>query len=195
MVPPPEDCRPPSTPSPAPPTGAGADRVEVFVSLLGQHQRRLHLFVSSLVPDAADAEDILQETNLVLWREFHQFQLGTNFAAWASSVAFNQVLAWRKRRQRDRLVFSDAFLTAVSGELRETADLLEDRSRALAGCVERLPAHHRELLQLRYDEGMGVEAIAARLRRTTEAVYRMLSRIRHTLYDCVSRTLAHEGGR
>jgi RNA polymerase sigma-70 factor (ECF subfamily) len=185
----PQDCEP----SIAPSSGTNPDRVEAFVSLLGQHQRRLHLFVSSLVLNAADAEDILQETNLVLWREFHRFQLGTNFASWASTVAFNQVLAWRKRQQRDRLVFSDAFLHAVSGELTQTADVLEDRSRALAGCVERIPAHHRQLLQLRYDEGTAVEVIAAQLHRTTEAVYRMLSRIRQTLYDCVSSTLAHEG--
>jgi RNA polymerase sigma-70 factor (ECF subfamily) len=190
-----EGCGPPTTPVRATPDDVCAARVELFVSLLGQHQRRVHLFVSSLVPNGTDAEDVLQETNLVLWREFHQFTPGTSFASWACTVAFNQVLAWRKRKQRDRLVFSDAFLTAVSGELMQDADRLEERSCALARCVERIPAHHRELLRLRYDEGKAVEAIAAQLRRTTEAVYRMLSRIRQALYDCVSNTLAGEGSR
>src|SRR5262245_25882946 len=131
MTQPRRDHHPTDFPSPAPRAAVCAERVEAFVKLLGQHQRRLQLFVSSLVPNMADAEDILQETNLVLWREFHQFELGPNFPSWACTVAFHQVLAWRKRKQRERLVFSEAFLTAVSDELRAGADQLEDRSRAL----------------------------------------------------------------
>jgi RNA polymerase sigma-70 factor (ECF subfamily) len=184
-----------SAPRSGPESRVPVERVEAFVALLGQHQRRLHLFVTSLVLNAADAEDVLQETNLVLWREFHRFEVGTNFVSWACTVAFNQVLAWRKRRQRDRLVFSDAFLHAVYDEQIATADLLELRSHALAQCVARIPPHHRELLQLRYDEGRAVESIAEKLHRTDEAIYRMLSRIRQTLYECVSSTLAHEGSR
>jgi RNA polymerase sigma-70 factor (ECF subfamily) len=176
----------------SPPT---SESVEAFVSLIGQYQRQLNLFVASLVPHPTDVEDILQETNLVLWREFHRFVPGTNFLAWASTVAFHQVLAWRKRQQRDRLVFGEAFLTAVSTELTDAADRLDDRARALAGCVEWLPPHHRDLLRLRYAEGGTVEGIAARLGRTTEAVYRMLSRIRQALYECVTNTLASEGTR
>src|SRR4051794_29418130 len=85
-------------------------RVDEFVRLLAQNQRRLFLYVLTLVPRWAEAEEIMQETNLVLWREFGKFQAGTNFAAWASRVAFHQVLAWRKRRQRDRHQFSDEVL-------------------------------------------------------------------------------------
>ncbi len=170
-----------------------SDRVEAFVALIAQHQRRLHLFILSLVPNPSDAEDILQETNLVLWREFGRFELGSNFVAWSCRVAFHQVMAWRKRRQRDRLVFSENFLTAVSRELMESEDRLEERSQVLASCVERIPPHHRELLRLRYTEGASIEVIANRVKRTTEAVYRMLSRIRQTLFDCTTRTLAQRG--
>src|SRR5262245_51670210 len=110
-------------------------RVDAFVRLLGQNQRRIFLYVMALVPTWNEAEEIIQETNLGLWREFDQFQLGTNFAAWACKVAFHQVLAWRKRKQRDRLEFSPEFLQAVATEAITAADDLEERSRALAGCV------------------------------------------------------------
>jgi RNA polymerase sigma-70 factor (ECF subfamily) len=170
----------------------GTDRVEEFVRLLGQNQRRLFLYVMSLVPNYNDAEEVLQETNLVLWREFGQFTLGTSFAAWACKVAFHQVLAWRKRRQRDRLELSDAWLEAIADEVSATADALEERAQALAGCIDKLPPQHRDMLRLRYSEGQSIEAIAGRVGRTVDAVYRVLSRIRQTLYDCVSRTLARE---
>jgi RNA polymerase sigma-70 factor (ECF subfamily) len=174
--------------------GAGPlDRGEAFVRLLGQNQRRLFLYVMTLVPSAGDAEEIIQETNLVLWREFDRFQPGTNFAAWACKVALHQVLAWRKRKQRDRLEFSQAFLEAVAEEASAAADELEERTRALAGCIAKLPPHHRDLLRLRYSEGRAVEAIAPLVDRSVDAVYRMLSRIRQALHDCVTRSLAREG--
>jgi RNA polymerase sigma-70 factor (ECF subfamily) len=173
---------------------ADTDRVDEFVRLLGQNQRRLFLYVLSLVPRWNDAEEIIQETNLVLWREFGQFQPGTNFAAWACKVAFHQVLAWRKRRQRDRLEFSPAFLEAVADEMTAAADVLDERAHALAGCIDRLPPGQRDLLRLRYTDGLAIEAIARQVDRTVEAVYRALSRIRQALHQCVSQRLAKEAG-
>src|SRR3954453_1657098 len=126
------------------------ETVDAFVRLLGQNQRRIFLYVMSLVPDCNDAEEIIQETNLVLWREFSRFQPGTNFAAWACKVAFHQVLAWRKRVRRDRLKFSAGFLEAVAEEASSASDALEERSQCLAHCIERLPEDRRKLLRLRY---------------------------------------------
>lgn len=166
-----------------------AEAVEEFVRLLSQNQRRLLLYILTLVPRLTEAEEILQETNLVLWREYESFQPGTNFLAWAFKVAFFQVLAWRKKQQRDRLEFSDAFLETTARELAESNDHLEQRAEKLNDCLARLPPDQREIIQLRYREGLGVEQIAARLGRTVAAVYRALSRIRLSLYECVSKGL------
>src|SRR3954454_18304563 len=111
-----------------------AESVDAFVRLLGQNQRRIFVYVMSMVPDRNDAEEIIQETNLVLWREFGRFQPGTNFAAWACKVALYQVLAWRKRLRRDRLEFSPTFLEAVAEEASTASEALEERSQYLARC-------------------------------------------------------------
>src|SRR5262249_49574877 len=168
---------------------ADPTRVDEFVRLLAQNQRRLYVYVHTLVPNHADAEEVLQNANLVLWREFGTFQPGTNFAAWACRVALNQVLAWRKKRQRDRLQFTDQFLAVIADEADAAAEELEDRTQVLAGCVEKLPADQREMVRLRYGEGGTIEAAAERARRPVEATYRALSRIRHALHDCITRTL------
>ena len=165
-----------------------SESVDAFVRLLGQNQRRIFLYVMSLVPNWNDAEEIIQETNLVLWREFARFELGTNFTAWACKVALHQVLAWRKRVKRNRLEFSPAFLEAVADEASAAAEDLEERSQCLARCIERLPAERRQMLRMRYSDGLAIEAIARQLERTEEAVYRALepdppgtSRLRHAL--------------
>ncbi len=53
-----------------------------FVQLLTSHQARLYAYVLSLVADADQANDIMQETNTVLWVKSSDFEIGTNFSAW-----------------------------------------------------------------------------------------------------------------
>lgn len=167
-------------------------RMDEFVRLFSLNQRKLYLFIGSLLPDGRDVEDVFQETSLVLWREFEKFAPGTNFSAWAAQVALNQTLAHRKRKTRNRIVFSDEFLTAVARDMSVFGDDLDRRTAALAGCVMKLPSHHQELIRARYASGEAVEQIAEQLNRRTEAVYRMLSRIRQSLHECVTRTMATE---
>ncbi len=179
----------------SPATADNSKRIELFVKLLGAHQQQVHRYVLCLVPNAHDADDILQETNLFLWREFHQFEEGTNFVAWACAVAFHKVIAWRKQKSRDRLVYSDAFLMAVSSELIANAERQEERAMALNKCIERLPQRHRDLLQLRYGAGQNIDDIAHMQGRSADAVYRMLSRVRHALFECIGHSLSPEGTR
>ena len=80
--------------------GRKSERMDEFVTLLGQNERRLFVYLKSRMPCNNDADDLLQETNLIPWREFDSFEFGTNFTAWAYRIAENQVRAARKRQQR-----------------------------------------------------------------------------------------------
>lgn len=165
------------------------DSAEEFVFLLARHERLLGAYVMTMVPHPADADDILQEAKVVMWRNFAKFELGTNFGAWARKIAFHQVLAFRKRKQRDRLDFSEEFLRAVSEEVEVRTDHLERREKVLHECIAKLPTDHREALHLRYHENLSLEDMATRLSRTIGALYRLLSRVRHVLHECVTRNV------
>ncbi len=165
--------------------GREAPRMEEFAALYGAHQRSLVLYLSSLLPSQTDIDDVLQEASVVLWREFSTFQPGSNFRAWAFRVAFNQVRAWRKRQQRDRLLFSEEFLSVIADELNAEHDYFERRRQLMGQCLERLPSQHRELLALRYHHGLGVDSLAKRFGKSMDAVYRLLSRIRSAVHDCI----------
>ena len=178
-----------------PPDDAGSaasrelDRMEEFASLFGAHQRAVVLYLSSLLPTQADVDDVLQEASVVLWREFSSFQSGTNFRAWAFRVAFNQVRAWRKRQQRDRLLFSEEFLSAIAEELNAEHDVFERRLQLMSQCIETLPTRHRELLALRYHHGLSVDVLAENFGKSIDAVYRLLSRIRTAIHHCIDMRL------
>lgn len=165
------------------------DPAEEFVFLLARHERMLRAYIFALINHSQDADDVLQETKVRMWRAFSQFQAGTNFAAWSRKVAFHQVLSYRKRRKRDRLEFSDEFINSVAGEQETSADHFEQREKLLQTCIGRLPEDHREVLHLRYTHGLSLEAMADKLKRTVAALYRQLSRVRHVLHECVTRNL------
>ena len=84
-----------------------------FVKLMTAHQGRLYAYVLSLLGDPDQANDVLQEANLVLWRTAGEFQMGSNFRAWAFRIAHFQVMAHRQRQLRDRLVFDDEMLAVL----------------------------------------------------------------------------------
>jgi RNA polymerase sigma-70 factor (ECF subfamily) len=53
-----------------------------------------------------------------------------------------------------------------------------------------LPEDHRQIIQMRYRDEASIEKISHRLERTEGAIYRLLSRVRQTLFQCVERTLS-----
>jgi len=165
---------------------------EQFVRLLGKHQQRVYAFILTLVPNWAEAEEVLQETNTVLWRKFGDFDPATDFTRWACQVAYFEVLKHRDRRKHDRLVFSEEFLSAVSRDSLELTDTLDAQRRALAACKAKLKAGDRDLLDRRYQLSATVQSVAAAVGRSPDAVYKALSRIRTTLLACVKRALAAE---
>jgi RNA polymerase sigma-70 factor (ECF subfamily) len=164
---------------------------EDFLRLLGQHERHLAAFIYSLVPRAADADDILQDVKVTMWREFSKFTPGTNFRAWARQIATHQVLNFRRAIQRrPNPALEDSFIEAVAAEIDQQADEMDRRSDALQYCLQKLSEAHRKIIVWRYFDNCGIDEIATRSQRSSEAVYQLLSRIRGLLNDCVSRQLA-----
>jgi RNA polymerase sigma-70 factor, ECF subfamily len=163
-----------------------------FVQLFTKWQRRLFLFILAQTPNPVEAEEILQETNLVIWRKSHTYRPGTNFYAWGCRIAVLEVLKFRDRRRRQAALLSDTFVEVVAREAQERVDQLEERRRALLACLGRLAPSDRELIHRRYAPGETGKSVARALGRPANSVYQSLSRIRRTLLDCIKRRLAAE---
>lgn len=175
-------------------TGKG-DRVtdserEQFMIQLTRCQNRIYGYILSLVADRDQAEDLLQQTNLVLWRKSDEFTPGTNFLSWAFRIAFYEVLAYRERFGRDRHVFSPQLLELLSNEARQIDVAVDERLRALGECVNQLPPRHAEIVRLRYAEGRSVKDISQALGRTASSIKSIAHRIRKTLMGCIERRTA-----
>lgn len=166
-----------------------------FIRELTAAQASLWAYVFSLLPDHVAAQDVLQETNLTLWRKADDFQAGTSFLAWACQAAYFHVLSFRRRMRRDRLVFDDGVLAYLAE--RQAERMAEtgphDRLVALRGCLEKLPESFRGLLEKRYAPGGSVKELAESDGRSVAALSQVLYRVRDKLLSCIETTLAAGG--
>ena len=168
-----------------------AERDEAYLRLLAEHERGIAAYIFSLVSSPADAADILQECKLTMWRMFDRFELGTDFRAWGRKIAIHQILNFRRAaRRRPDSPLDQAFIEAVAAEIDRRSDMLDRRTDLLRVCLRKLPEAHRAIVVWRYYDECEIEEIAAKSARTNEAVYRLLSRIRKVLSECITRQLA-----
>ena len=94
------------------------------IRMISTHQGALLGYILSMHPDRTEAQDILQETNIVVWEKMDQFQMGSNFKAWVFRIAYLQTLAYFKRRRRDHLLgFSSDLIATLAEEADETAEV------------------------------------------------------------------------
>lgn len=165
------------------------ERQKELMLLMTQHQRRIFAYIHALVPSRADAEDLLQETSLVVVEKFHEFASGTDFVAWACQIAWWRVRASRQKFARSKVVFDDEVLESVAHTAASMHEEVSERHEALARCLQKLHPRDRDLLLTRYEPGAGVEEAAQRSGRSLEAAYKALGRLRKLLLDCVTQQL------
>jgi RNA polymerase sigma-70 factor (ECF subfamily) len=181
-------------------SAGGADALEpekskLFLRVFLQNERRLYAYILTLLPHRADADDVLQQTSLVMWDKFDAQSPPLDFAAWGCRIAYFKVLDFYKTSRRSPIRFSQTLLERVAETAMEHSATLQinERSEALADCVDKLAARDRDLLRRRFAEGATTRSTAAEVGRSIEAVYKSLSKIRQALFDCVTRTLEREG--
>lgn len=163
--------------------------------LLLRHRHEVLAFLYSLLHDYHGVEDVFQEVSLTVLQKADEFQIGTNFPAWAITIARHKV---REHVRTCRGVVIDEKLLDLMGQA--FADIavdhdLERRKGALRNCLGRLQEKARRFLALRYQEGLSPGAIAEETQQSRTAINSVLQRIREKLKACVeSRLLQQDNG-
>ena len=166
---------------------------EQFVQLLTIHKRQLFGYIFALVHSIADAEDVFQQTSVVLWEKFGDFEPGTDFAAWATSIARFKAIDFLRSQRRERACFSPSVLEQLAEQAQERSEIGEARAIALEACRQKLSAADQRILSACYADGVKIKEAAGKLNRPIGSVYDSLSRIRKALFDCIERSLRQEG--
>src|SRR5512136_1701311 len=131
-----------------------------------QHQRRIFSYIYTLVPDRHDAEDLLQETSVVICEKFDEFRPGTDFVAWACQIAYWRIRYSRQKFARSKVIYQQEIVDALARTAATMQEELDDRHEALARCLNKLHPRDRELVLTRYEPGCGVPEAARRSGRS-----------------------------
>lgn len=164
----------------------------VFMSLLVPNQRGIWAFILCLVPNKADAEDILQETLLELWRKFDTFEIGTDFVAWGVTIAKYKVYEYRRKSKGSKLQFRDELVQLLETESEQHRKNISLYTDVLRRCTQKLTSKEQELLQLKHGQDLTLEKIAKRTGISFQAVHKAISRIYAKLVWCIRLTLREE---
>ena len=152
----------------------------------------LYAFIFRLVPSMADADDILQETNLVLWSKQAEFTPGTDFRAWAFRIARFQVMAHRRRQSLDRLIFGDELVERLARQAESGCG----RWTTSANCCS-MPAEAQRFAAATARQPLRQSAFRPGDRgeepRKANAVFQSLHRTRETLLRCIEQGLTKRG--
>ncbi len=169
------------------------DAAAQFVRLWTQFHPEVRRYIRVMIPQSVDAQDVLQETASRLWEKFEEYDPERPFVAWAVRFAYLEVLNWRRRQSRDRLVFSDKLLARLDSRIEDEISQFDSRRQALNGCLQKLTVPQRRLLLKRYAEHGAVKREAERTNTSVHKLYYSIDKIRVGLLACIESSLAKEG--
>jgi len=162
---------------------------ETFISLLTLNHKRLYGFIRAVVPHWSDADDVMQETVMTMWRKFHEFQPGTNFAAWGITIAKYRIQKFRNKSD-GRIIFSDEALEQILAQYAVVVQEMDARMEALEHCLAMLKEWDRRMVRLRYERGLSAGSVAQQIGLSTHGVYKAMARIHSMLLRCMRRRMA-----
>ena len=165
---------------------------ESFFRQFSQSDRKIYGYILALVLDVAAAEDIFQETCVILWKEYPRYDPERSFLNWAYGIAFNQIRKYRRTFQNQRLIFSDALVTVLAEDVSQMAEEQSERQLALTRCLENLSSPERDLLDSYYGDRQTAATLAERENCSVHAIYKTIKKLRRALHECVSRRLSSE---
>lgn len=160
-----------------------------FIELFEAERKRLYAYIYAYVMDKTVADDIFQETSMILWREFEKFELGSSFTKWSNGIVFNRIRVYRRENKKHSLCLSDELLQEISSNLDyETSS--ENKWNALQFCRAQLSLPDQRLYEYFYVKNLDAQSIADKSGRSIFAIRKSVHKLRKKLFDCVDRKKA-----
>lgn len=167
---------------------------DAFAERFVRHQGRVYAYIATLLPQRSDAEDVFQQTSLILWRRWNEYDTDRPFLTWACGIAHNVVRNFLRSNRRSRVTFTDEMLDLVGNEQLEETEVQDERLQAMRNCLGSLPATQGKFVERCYAGKETVADIAQQMGVSAASLYMRLHRVRQILLECIERRLAQEGG-
>lgn len=142
---------------------------------------KLHAFVRSRLRSSEDAEEITQDSVLSALDSLALFSGRSTLFSWLCGIARHEIADYYRRRRIKTIVFSRLpFIEGfVSRALEPDAKLMrKEYERRVKRALEAILPHYREILELKYMDGLSVKEIATKMGMSFKACESVLTRAR-----------------
>ncbi len=172
-----------------------------FAQLVLSGHARMRMLVLSIAPGCQDVDDIVQEACAAMWQKIDDYDADRKFLPWALAFVRFQTLAWLKSKGRDRLRFDDGLVDRLCQAIASDGEAEGARTEALELCLEGLSESDRELMALRYVDGMKVAEIAQKTAKqnagrsatSADSLYKTFAKLKASLLRCVRSRMEETG--
>jgi RNA polymerase sigma-70 factor (ECF subfamily) len=170
---------------------------DLFEILAREHAPMLLVYLRSVVRDASQVDDLFQETLLTAWKNIDSFDRARPFGPWLRGIAGKLILAHYRRSAKGFVYCDETILEQVGARAEQLqqspGDSLDEKLERLRECMELLPPGYRQVIDLRYREGLKGQPLADRVALSMENVKKRLQRARQRLLECMDRRLSLTG--
>ena len=151
-----------------------------------------------MLPGCQEVDDIMQDTNIVLWEKRDSYELGTNFKAWVYAAGRISVMKYRdKHKKLGMVMLSDELLQHISEEASSEKPgdnaPLDRKLTALRACMQKLNPVELSIVRARYHEedqaSLDYEQLSGKMGRPAGSLRVTLYRARRKLHLCVKRRI------
>ena len=138
-----------------------ATREQGFTQLVKKYQEKIYWHIRRMVIDHADADDVLQNTLIKIWKGLENFREESQLFTWLYRIATNETLSFLAQQQRKATQsldeITESLANKVKADLHFNANQLEWR---LQLAIQELPEKQRVVFHLRYYDAMPYEEMS-----------------------------------
>jgi len=161
-----------------------------FLRLLVKHEATLRAYARSIVPNWTLVDEAIQEASVVMWQKRDQLRDESGFAPWAKVILRFKCLRQIEKLRFERPILSDAIIaTLTSRHEQQDRTIDEEKVSAFQQCFQKLSSEHQRLLLAPHTPNTSLAGIAKEKKRTANAVYKAMGRLRKKLSSCIRQRL------
>ena len=161
-----------------------------FVHLMSASQMNIYAYIMSIVGNSSDADDIMQNTSVLMWERFSEYESGTDFKRWGISIAYYKIKEFRKQNKQPQ--FNDEVFEKIHDQAHEEVGNMNLFIEKMRVCLTRLSQADLDIVKLRYQSGYSIKKVALRFNTSVQAVYMKLSKIHGILSRCIKLSIMQE---
>jgi len=163
------------------------DSSEDFLRLHAKHEPQIRAFVRAGVQNNESVAEVMQEASIVAWQKFSDLKNpDSDFGKWMCVIARYEILKHRQTKARDRMILNQSLVEKITDEALDDSNIRERYLATLDHCLGKLSRANSSLLISAYDPSQSIKTIAKSLRKTPDALYQKLRRLRLKLTECMS---------